>query len=559
MTVLTSQPNTTTIRAVSYSRVSSEQQARPDKVSLEEQEAAARAECQRQGWLYLEDYTERGVSGEALEERTALQRLLQDARTGKFDLVICRDQYRLGRANHIYQYIVYSLKVESRVQVLVLTAPKPIVEPAKFNPRRDNSRVLEDGVMGMLAEAEGNTRVQVLIQARKAETAKGRHVLGRAPFGYRKTAFNDLKKREVEPDPATYPYLKMLPGWVLEQDLSLREIAAELQRRNVPNMQAGKRKSKNSPLPGQWRNATIGQIIKNPFYAGRVSYGKHKNITEPGVVLWAEHRYEHPWDEATRQAMIDRLYSRRLYYKPTRTHRSPNPLSGLIKCGYCGGGISFHRQLARTQNETGKGKWAMNCTAYDHNSQLCQNNYFQLDQFLKTEILPTLDRLALKVQEQDYSDLLRLQEHGSNAKQLVQLQAEQTVTQTQLDRIPRRKELITQAYQGEVIDLAEYRRQLAELTREREGLERRLKGIAGQLADIEAASVNFEAIQTFAATWQDLRGQLDGPVEDWPVELTREIKNILSEIYQAIYVKATFAGTGKRYRTYSFISDFEFK
>jgi site-specific DNA recombinase len=549
LSTLTSQTNTTIIRTVSYSRVSSEQQARPDKVSLEEQEAAARAECQRRGWHYLEDYTERGVSGEALEERTALQRLLSDARAGKFDLVICRDQYRLGRSNYIYQYIMHSLKVVSHVQVLILTAPKPIVEPAKFNPRRDNSIVIEDGVMGMLAEAEGNTRISVLIQAKKAETAKGRHILGQAPFGYRKTAFNALKKRELEPDPITFPYLKMFPAWVLEEDLSLREIATKLQRLAVP-VQPIRRSG--AAAGGYWQSSKVHDLIKNPFYAGRVSYGRYRNVTEPGVVHWAEHHYERAWDEATRQAMLDRLKSRNISYQPPRSHASPNPLSGIIRCGYCGGGMS----LRRKENAT---HWIMNCTAYNGNSQLCQNNYIRVNQFLKEELLPVLDKLALKVREQDYSDLLKLQEHGSSAKQLIQLQAEQTVIKAHLDMVPRRRERINQAYQGEVIDLAEYRRQLTDLAKEREGLEARLNEVEQQITDIEAAAINFEAIQSFAVTWQDLRSQMDGSIEEWPPGLAHEVKNILVEIYRAIYVKAQSLNTSKRFRKYHLVTDFEVK
>lgn len=548
-TLSSTQPNTATVRAVSYSRVSSEQQARPDKVSLEEQEAAAKAECQRQGWLYLEDYTERGVSGEALEERTALQRLLQDARAGKFDLVICRDQYRLGRANHIYQYVTHSLKVESRVQVLILTAPKPVVEPAKFNPRRDNSRVLEDGVMGMLAEAEGNTRVSVLIQAKKAEIAKGRHILGRAPFGYRKTAFNDQKRREVEPDPITYPYLEMLPAWVLEENLSLREMAAKLQRLQVPI-----KSSRRNMTSSNWRACEIHKIIQNPFYAGRVSYGRYSNVTEPGVVHWADHHYPHPWDETTRQAMMERLASRKVTKQPPRSHRSFNPLSGILKCSHCGGGTSTRR------NTGGNLKWVVNCTAYNLNSAICQKNYFPLDQFLKSELLPELDRLAQQVREQDFSELLKLQEYGRSAKQLVQLQAEQTVVETQLARLPRRRELITQAYQGEVIDLGEYRRQLNDLASEREGLEGRQSEIALAIEAIEAAAGSLEAIQDFARSWAELSEKLYAkPVEAWPLELIQELRATLAEIYQAIYVEAVAQPCFAKQWKYSFKTRFEVK
>ncbi len=68
---------TETIKAAIYARVSTEEQATPDKVSLAVQRERAEAYCATQGWQMVEVYEDAGVSG-AKADRPALTRLLTD-------------------------------------------------------------------------------------------------------------------------------------------------------------------------------------------------------------------------------------------------------------------------------------------------------------------------------------------------------------------------------------------------------------------------------------------------------------------------------------------------
>src|SRR4051812_23118795 len=80
-------------RAVIYGRYSSDLQR---DASIEDQIRLCRGHIERQAWQYLHAYTDRASSG-ASALRPAYQALLEDARRGKFDIVMAEALDRLSR------------------------------------------------------------------------------------------------------------------------------------------------------------------------------------------------------------------------------------------------------------------------------------------------------------------------------------------------------------------------------------------------------------------------------------------------------------------------------
>jgi DNA invertase Pin-like site-specific DNA recombinase len=81
------------MNAVIYARYSSKLQR---DASIEDQIRLCRERIEREGWQYRHAYTDRAVSG-ASTLRPAYQRLLEDARAGKFDIVVAESLDRLSR------------------------------------------------------------------------------------------------------------------------------------------------------------------------------------------------------------------------------------------------------------------------------------------------------------------------------------------------------------------------------------------------------------------------------------------------------------------------------
>ena len=70
-----------------YARVSTDQQVR-DGDSIQAQLSALKSYCEKNGYEIAGIYTDDGISGTLLNERDELQRLLDDVRSGKIDLLI---------------------------------------------------------------------------------------------------------------------------------------------------------------------------------------------------------------------------------------------------------------------------------------------------------------------------------------------------------------------------------------------------------------------------------------------------------------------------------------
>jgi DNA invertase Pin-like site-specific DNA recombinase len=81
------------LRAVVYARYSSELQS---DTSVDDQVRLCRDLIERNSWAYLHAYTDRAISG-ASALRPGYQRLLEDARAGRFDVLVAEALDRLTR------------------------------------------------------------------------------------------------------------------------------------------------------------------------------------------------------------------------------------------------------------------------------------------------------------------------------------------------------------------------------------------------------------------------------------------------------------------------------
>ena len=90
-----------------YVRLSQEDMRAGESLSIENQKLILTKYVKEQGWNLIDIYVDDGYSGTDFD-RPGVQRLLEDAKTGKINLIICKDLSRFGR-NYIQvgQYTDY--------------------------------------------------------------------------------------------------------------------------------------------------------------------------------------------------------------------------------------------------------------------------------------------------------------------------------------------------------------------------------------------------------------------------------------------------------------------
>ena len=79
-----------------YVRLSQEDMRAGESLSIENQKLILTKYVKEQGWNLIDIYVDDGYSGTDFD-RPGVQRLLDDAKIGKINLIICKDLSRFGR------------------------------------------------------------------------------------------------------------------------------------------------------------------------------------------------------------------------------------------------------------------------------------------------------------------------------------------------------------------------------------------------------------------------------------------------------------------------------
>ncbi len=158
-------------RAVVVARVSSEEQANDDRISLRHQLTETRRYAEQRGYEVIGEYVEPGVSGAAkLDARPVIQRLLREE---GFDAAVWLKFDRLSRSTLIGLQIMQALEQRG---VTVLSVQEPL------DPGTPEGRLFRQQLLSF-AEFERERIRERTVTGRRARAAVGRWPGGAVPFG----------------------------------------------------------------------------------------------------------------------------------------------------------------------------------------------------------------------------------------------------------------------------------------------------------------------------------------------------------------------------------------
>ena len=180
-----------------YCRLSRDDERTGESVSIENQKIMLSRYVQEQGWNLYAAYCDDGVSGTTFD-RPMFNQMIADAKTGKINLILCKDLSRLGR-----DYIEAGRYTD-------------IVFPSmgcRFI-------ALNDGVDTIHKN-----------NVKQSTFRTGKYVGCYAPIGYRKSPAD---KHILEIDPVTAPVVLRIFDMRLQGD-SFRKIARTLNEEGVPS------------------------------------------------------------------------------------------------------------------------------------------------------------------------------------------------------------------------------------------------------------------------------------------------------------------------------------
>lgn len=318
------------MRAALYARFSSDLQ---NVASIADQLAACRSLADRLGATVSAEFHDAAISGAAAANRPGLIGMMAAAKAGAFDVVICEALDRLTRSGGDAWDIYEDLKAAG---VVIHTIAE------------GEAQTLHIGLKGtmnalFLEELARKTR-----RGQAGVAREGRHAGGAPAYGYRRVRKLDAQGEvmpgllEVDVDAAAV-VVSVFEDYA--GGMSPRAIAARLNAQGLPG-----------PRGGQWNASTINGnakrgngLLHNQLYAGQMVWGRH---------TWSKDRRtgkRHARGAAARDVVRTeaeelRIVSEDLWARvqaryasvshgetPHRSRRPKRLLSGLVKCGCCGG------------------------------------------------------------------------------------------------------------------------------------------------------------------------------------------------------------------------------
>src|SRR5690242_5241784 len=244
-------------RCAIYTRVSTDQGLEQDFNSLDAQYDASQAYIRSQahaGWTLLRaKYDDGGYSGGSTE-RPALQRLLEDVRAGKIDVIVVYKVDRLTRSLADFAKLV-ELFDQHNVSFVSVTQ--------QFNTTTSMGR-LTLNVLLSFAQFEREVTSERIRDKIAASKRKGLWVGGMTPLGY------DAKDRKITVNAAEAERVRTIFRCYLKLS-SLNLLMAELRKRGIVTKV---RTLKSGEKVGgiSFTRGPLAHLLRNRFYVGEVAF-----------------------------------------------------------------------------------------------------------------------------------------------------------------------------------------------------------------------------------------------------------------------------------------------
>ena len=245
------------LRCVIYTRVSTDQGLEQDFNSLDAQYEAALAYIRSQahaGWTLVRvKYDDGGFSG-GNTERPALQRLLEDVRAGKIDIIVVYKVDRLTRSLADFAKLV-ELFDQQNVSFVSVTQ--------QFNTTTSMGR-LTLNVLLSFAQFEREVTSERIRDKIAASKRKGLWVGGMTPLGY------DTKDRKITVNQTEANLVRLIFRQYRKLG-SLNRLMSDLRKRRVLTRI---RSLKNGRVIGgiPFTSGPLVHLLRNRFYVGEVDF-----------------------------------------------------------------------------------------------------------------------------------------------------------------------------------------------------------------------------------------------------------------------------------------------
>ena len=364
-----------------------------DSESIQNQKSMLIQYATEQGWEIYGIYSDDDYTG-ADRSRPEFNRLLEDAKHKKFDIVLCKTQSRFTRELELVEKYIHGYFPIWGIRFVSIVDNADTENKGNKKSRQINGLVNE----WYLEDMSENIK-SVLTDKRK----KGYHIGAFALYGYQK---DPQQKGHLLIDEEAAEVVREV-FTLFSQGYGKTAIAKILNEQGVPNPTEYKRQkglryqqpeSQNSTL---WRYYTISAMLRNEMYIGTMVQGKYGSVSYK--TKQNRPRPKETWyrKENTHEAIIDQelwnTVQRMLEEKakPFATGKT-GIFAGKVKCADCG----YHMRSTKT-----KDRYYLKCATHHIAKDACEGAFISV-KALEDAVLSEIHRMS-----KEYLDIETLEKN----------------------------------------------------------------------------------------------------------------------------------------------------
>ena len=393
--------------------------------------------------LYMDDGYSAGT-----RDRPALKRLLFEASLRRFKVVLVYKIDRLSRSlkdliDIVAELNQFDIGFKSCTELIDTTRPEGRLMFHQFGSFAQYERELigQRTRFGMMKRLRGGLWN------------------GIPPYGYRIVD----KKLVIEPTEAER--VRGIFDWYMRKNMGVVAISRELNRLGV------------APRKGdRWKGTRVHKMIGNPLYAGLVRWGGETAMGSHEPIISTK------TFEAAQATMHGRNHK-------SRQLRSPNVLSGLVRCGLCG--APMHVTYPGIEPKSRFKCYVCN-NRYNHRS--CKQDYIRAD-ILEGSVITEIGKLAKR--RDVVSALVREFTEHNRTTLLPELEARHIETTKEFEFVRSEKEKLSRWLLGAGLTaqaVAFVNGQVDRLSEEESRVQEHLWAVEDEIRGIQAMTYSAEAI-----------------------------------------------------------------
>lgn len=338
------------IKVASYCRVSTDKEDQAN--SFASQQRYFREYIgHHSDWELYEMYADEGITGTSTKKRTQFNRMISDAREGKFQLIVTKEVSRFSR--NILDTITYTRALKDiGVEVQFLLDGIHTMSP---------DAELYLAIMASMAQEESRKISSRVVWGQTRQMEKG-IVFGHSLLGY------DVKCGRLTVNPEGAELVRLIFQKYAVERISTCEIARFLIRECYHTHTGSNKWSANTVIKILKNEKYVGDLIQKKSYTPNfLTHEKRKNTGEVPLIRLENH-HEPIIDRELWNAAQECLAKNNKHAITEWGHSNRYVFSGLIKCGECG--ASFVGRFKYLKDGTKVRRWRCGTTVA-HGAAAC--------------------------------------------------------------------------------------------------------------------------------------------------------------------------------------------